>query len=66
MYGRSTDRWVVTAPAETPASVNPCIGEYCMTFTSNCQASNAQDAAAQGCAPGRKLSHKQLPLLVIH
>lgn len=41
------------APTEVPGSINPCVDGYCMTFTSNCQATTSQDAHTQGCALGR-------------
>ena len=39
-----------SAPARTPAAVNPCTNGYCLVFTSNCQADNVTAAKAQGCA----------------
>ena len=41
---------VQAAPSERPPSANPCKGEYCVVFTSNCQAKDAAEASAQGCA----------------
>jgi hypothetical protein len=52
--GRKTiNATLPAAPTQTPTSVNPCVGDYCMTFTSNCQASNHRDAVAQECAAPR-------------
>ena len=41
---------VQAAPSERPPEANPCKGEYCVVFTSNCQATDAAEASAQGCA----------------
>lgn len=38
------------APSKPPTSVNPCNTDYCYTFTSNCQATNWDDAHSQNCA----------------
>ena len=37
------------APNTRPLSVNPCLGEYCLVFTSNCQATDRVAAVQQGC-----------------
>ena len=40
---------VRAAPKRRPAAVNPCTDGYCVVFTSNCQATTADAARAQGC-----------------
>lgn len=37
------------APSERPTQVNPCLGDYCLVFTSNCQARTRSEAEAQSC-----------------
>eukprot|EP00041_Stephanoeca_diplocostata_P015178 m.288066 g.288066 ORF g.288066 m.288066 type:complete len:506 (-) comp19954_c0_seq4:193-1710(-) len=37
------------APSLRPASVNPCREDYCVVFTSNCQAHNVTSARTQEC-----------------
>ncbi len=37
------------APNVSPTSVNPCLEDYCLVFTSNCQAKTVAEARAQEC-----------------
>ena len=48
---RTVEARLPAAPVVTPRSVNPCAGDgdYCLVFTSNCQAANVSAARAQGC-----------------
>jgi len=44
-----TNTYVQSAPNTLPTSVNPCVGGFCYTFTSNCQATTYTDALKQNC-----------------
>lgn len=48
--GRKTiEAKLQAAPAETAPQVNPCTTDYCLVFTSNCQATNVSAARSQQC-----------------